>query len=47
MLDLGYMHVHVFMNVLKNGTPMDLHQSSFFINTLNNIDMTMNIITHT
>lgn len=45
MLDTGYMHV--VMNILSIGTPMDSHQSSFSMDTLTNKDMNMNIVTHT
>lgn len=45
MLDTGYMHV--VMNILSNGTPIDSYQSLFSMDTLTNTDMNMNIITHT
>lgn len=45
MLDTGYMHV--VMNILSNGTPIDSYQSLFSMDTLTNTDINMNIITHT
>lgn len=45
MLDTGYMHV--VMNILSIGAPIDSYQSLFSMDTLTNTDMNMNIITHT